>query len=161
MFVLWLVHLEFLFYDHSHGRQVGFHSIQNTQGTSMVTSYCLSPSKSISRNQEYNLRQDQILSLLAKDGSNPCGNNVSSPCFQDLTYTWHSENKYICRNWRELVFQETQLLKSLNNGYVFNMTGNWGKATSPQSWMEFDNFSCQPCSEKKSKSQEIALLHKK
>lgn len=39
----------------------------------MVTSYSLSPSKSISRNQEYNLRQDQILSSLAKDGSDPCG----------------------------------------------------------------------------------------
>lgn len=58
MFVLWLAHLEILFYDHSHGRQGGFHSIQNTQWTSIVTSYSLSPSKSISRNQEYNLRQN-------------------------------------------------------------------------------------------------------
>lgn len=39
----------------------------------MVTSDSLSLSKSISRNQEHNLRQDQILSSLAKDGF---GNNV-------------------------------------------------------------------------------------
>lgn len=151
MFVLWLAHLEFLFYDHSHGRQGGFHSIQNTQGTSMVTSYSLSPSKSISRNQEYKTR-----SFLAKDGSDPCGNNVSSPCFQDLTDTWHSQIKYVCRNLKELVFQGTQIPKSLNIGFIFNKSGNWGKVTSPQSWMEFDYFRYQPCSEKKNKSQEIA-----
>jgi len=61
-----------LFYDHSHGTQGGFHSIQNTQWTSVITSFCLSFSKSISRNQEHNLRQDQLLSSLAKDGSDPC-----------------------------------------------------------------------------------------
>lgn len=94
----------------------------------MVTSYSLSPSKSISRNQEYKIR-----SFLAKDGSDPCGNNVSSPCFQDLTDTWHSEIKYVCRNLKELVFQETQIPKSLNIASVSCLVKDKTKVTSPQS----------------------------
>lgn len=116
--------ISILFYDHSRGRQGGFHSIQNTQGKSMVTSYSISPSKGISRNHEYNLRQDQILSNLAKDGSGPCGNNVSSPCFQDLSDTWQSEIKYVCRNFKEPVFRESKFPRSLNIGCIFKKTEN-------------------------------------
>lgn len=77
-----------------HGSLGGFHSIQNTQWTSMITSFCLSFSKSISRNQKYILRQARILSSLAKDESDPCtlcGNNTPSRWVQDFADTWYSE----------------------------------------------------------------------
>ena len=144
MFVLWLAHLEFLFYDHSHGTQGGFHSIQNTQWTSMITSFCLSFSKSISRNQEYNLRQDQVLSSLAKDGSDPCTYVAITRLQHDfrilLTHGTQKLKMFVYRNSKEQVFQGTWLPNSLNISYVFNKIGNRGKVTYAQSWMEFDSF---------------------
>lgn len=144
MFVLWLARLEFLFYHHSHGTQGRFHSIQNTQWTSMITSFCLSFSKSISRNQEYNLRQDQVLSSLAKDGSDPW-TYVAITRLQHgfrilLIHGTQKLKMFVYRNSKEQVFEGTWLPNSLNINYVFNKTRNWGIITYPQPWMEFDSF---------------------
>lgn len=85
--------------------------MQNTQWTSMITSFCLSVRKSISRNQEYNLRQDQIPSSVAKDGSDPC-TYVATTCLQHgfkilLTHGTQKLKKFAYMNSKEKVFQGT------------------------------------------------------